>query len=389
MKKLLDYKKLTKPISKKHPTGVNLRDDHSASAIYYQIKDIRYNARLAERDCIMNDSNQSSLPLWNKVIEYSVNCLTKISKDLEICAWLIEALLRKQQFSGLQKGFKITRMLIDLFWDDLFPLADDEGLCTKVAPFIGLNGEEKDGTLISAIYSVPMTESIDGTFYALWHYQNAIQSQQTKGEKQSIHINEVNSLKSITKAISKTDSSFYRSLDNDLLSSIDEYGQLIAALENKCNDFQIPSSRIRNALKKYSDNLQIIAKHHLNTNEKSSSSNDDNMNHKRADHTTAQPINIQKIHMKKTNGNQLKRSRVELDKSIINNRDDALALLLKISLYFKQHEPQSPIPYLLNRANQWGQLSLSELLNEIIENPEERNKIFRMTGIDTAELTKT
>jgi type VI secretion system protein ImpA len=44
-------------------------------------------------------------------------------------------------------------------------------------------------------------------------------------------------------------------------------------------------------------------------------------------------------------------------------------------------EPHSPVPYLVKRAVQWGNMSLTQLLSEFIGNPEDLVTIQRLLGM--------
>ena len=58
-----------------------------------------------------------------------------------------------------------------------------------------------------------------------------------------------------------------------------------------------------------------------------------------------------------------------VDPGVIKDRDDAMDRLVKIAHYFREHEPQSIIPYALEQVVRWGKMPLPELLAELI--PEE------------------
>jgi len=47
--------------------------------------------------------------------------------------------------------------------------------------------------------------------------------------------------------------------------------------------------------------------------------------------------------------------------------DEAFTLLAGIAQFFKQTEPQSPVPYLIERAIKWGNLPLEGWLNDVIK----------------------
>ncbi|MCF1427721.1 MAG: type VI secretion system ImpA family N-terminal domain-containing protein [Shewanella sp.] len=70
------------------------------------------------------------------------------------------------------------------------------------------------------------------------------------------------------------------------------------------------------------------------------------------------------------------------------NRDCAFHELRKLADYFKQTEPHSPVPFLLERAIRWGYLSLPELLQEMTGgNSQVLEHINQLTGMDNLKQT--
>ena len=67
----------------------------------------------------------------------------------------------------------------------------------------------------------------------------------------------------------------------------------------------------------------------------------------------------------------------------IRNRADAYRRLSEAADYLLRTEPHSPTPYLVMRAVEWGNMSLPELLQQIVRNEGEMNEIdrlLRLTG---------
>ncbi|MCV5979182.1 type VI secretion system ImpA family N-terminal domain-containing protein, partial [Escherichia coli] len=77
-------------------------------------------------------------------IEDVPEILTNQSKDLEFVAWLIEALTRLYGFRGMGVGYKLATSLIENFWDDLYPMPDEDGIETRISAIIGLNGIDSE-----------------------------------------------------------------------------------------------------------------------------------------------------------------------------------------------------------------------------------------------------
>jgi type VI secretion system protein ImpA len=62
------------------------------------------------------------------------------------------------------------------------------------------------------------------------------------------------------------------------------------------------------------------------------------------------------------------------------NRKDAYRLLAQIAEYLLYTEPHSPVPYLVKRAVAWGDMSLAELLQELLDSESDLKQINRLLG---------
>jgi predicted component of type VI protein secretion system len=65
----------------------------------------------------------------------------------------------------------------------------------------------------------------------------------------------------------------------------------------------------------------------------------------------------------------------------IGSRTEAYYRLAEAAEYLLRTEPHSPVPYLVKRAVQWGNMSLTELLYEFIGNPDDLVMIQRLLGM--------
>ena len=90
---VLDIDALLAPVSDAAPAGADLRQDASPASLYYRIKDARSRARAAERQLATGDTTAE--PDWSDVLEFGPEILARHSKDLEVTAYLIEALVRE------------------------------------------------------------------------------------------------------------------------------------------------------------------------------------------------------------------------------------------------------------------------------------------------------
>ena len=260
-----DIDALLQPLSEDKPTGEDIREDFSPTSIYYQIKDARASARTTERQNLISDDPEAinqEVPEWRTVLELAPKILSENSKDLEIAAWYVEALIREYGYAGLRDGFQLVHGLIDKFWDDLYPLPDEDGIETRVSPLTGLNGEDGDGTLIGPITQVPLTQSYSGYDYAVWQYEQAYEIETiTDPEKKEARISSGGiTMKAIQSAVLETPSDFFATLKADLAQCSDEFARLSTTLDEKCGYDAPPASNIRKALKRSTEVLGFLIK---------------------------------------------------------------------------------------------------------------------------------
>src|ERR1700760_432307 len=121
----LDIEALLAPIPGDAPQGVDIRADRSAASPYNRLRDARSEARDAERALDKGDDDaRDPGPLWRTVRELALTTLRETTKDLEIAAWLTEALVRSHGLAGLAAGAQVMGGLAERYWDRLFPLPD-------------------------------------------------------------------------------------------------------------------------------------------------------------------------------------------------------------------------------------------------------------------------
>ena len=141
--------------------------------LYLFAKDERAAARVAEREAIAGgdpdvDPLAVGLRHWRGVAEAGAELVGGHAKDLQVAAWMVEAWVRIDGFAGLADGFALLAALVETYWDGgLLPAEDEDGVETRVAPLLGLLGREDPGTLIQPIKLLPLTDA--GTEpIALW-----------------------------------------------------------------------------------------------------------------------------------------------------------------------------------------------------------------------------
>ena len=115
------------PISEEHPSGASLRYD----PVYNKIKE----ARREDDDAPQGEwVIERKLADWNQVLKLANDAIATKSKDLQLAAWLAEALVRKEGFQGLQQALNLVKGLLDNFWETLFPEVEEGDLEMRAVP---------------------------------------------------------------------------------------------------------------------------------------------------------------------------------------------------------------------------------------------------------------
>jgi type VI secretion system protein ImpA len=118
---------LLNPIPGENPSGEDLR----YTPIYDQIKEARREEEESEQGEWKFEVKKADYPL---VIKLASQAIASKSKDLQLAAWLTDALLRTEGFSGLKQGLDLLRALVGTFWDTLYPQLEDGDAELRATP---------------------------------------------------------------------------------------------------------------------------------------------------------------------------------------------------------------------------------------------------------------
>ncbi|WP_432464170.1 type VI secretion system protein TssA [Agarivorans sp. QJM3NY_33] len=357
----IDFLALAKPLSEARPCGEDPRLDASPLSTYFTLKDVRNGARAAERNALVDNEPLLSLAHeWDPIIQRVPEVLLDTCKDLELAAWLIEALVRRKGFKGIKLGFDVARSLIEQHWEDLYPSPDEDGLLTRVAPLIGLNGYDGEGTLLMPIACVPLTELVEDQAYSLWEFEQASEVERFDDTKRSQrYAAGAVRLEDITHTVKATRGSFFVELLSDIEAAMESYLLLSQCIDEAVGEPQ-PSSHIAKRLTECAEAVRYIAADKLAEAESQSMT--------------------QQVSMASTDG-ALSAADAVSPHSRLNSRVEAIAQLTTIADFFKQTEPHSPMAYAIEQVVRWSGMSLPDLLQELITDNDARTGYFRLTGI--------
>lgn len=367
---ILDLEILLQPVSEEKPVGDDIRDNPSPTSPYFVIKDARNAARSAERNHMFDNDTSEADQHWRTILEKAPDIIQNHAKDLEIASWLTEALVRRYGFQGLRDGFKLIHGLISQYWDNLYPLPDEDGIETRVASLTGLNGEGSEGVLIAPIRNVYITASGNPEPYSYWKYQQVLEIEKVinEEEKRDKASKLGFSLDDINDAVAQSDDTFYINLTDDIGDALETYRDIGRMLDEYCGIQESPpTSNIINILQDCLGTIRHIAKYKLPDPESDSQDASDGVDDMQSDNNPLSP--------------DAKNS----PSGPINNRAEAFKKLKEISDFFRRTEPHSPISYIIERAVNWGDMPLESLIKELIPDPSARNVFGSLTGVKTED----
>ncbi len=355
------------PVSEENPVGEDIRNDPSPSSPYYSIKDARNLARGAERKNVFDGDSTEADIHWRKVASLAPEILQNNAKDLEVASWYLEARARINGFTGLLCSFKLIHGLIEKYWDNLYPLPDEYGIETRVSPLAGLNGQGADGVLIAPIRNINITEGEYPGPFSFWQYQQAAELKHiTDEEERSAKADKLGfNSEGFDKSVTSSTSEFFVYTRDNVSDAIIIYKKIAILLDEYCGTADSPpTSNIINILEECLGAIKYVG-------------------------TEAKKFPAEvAIEPESTSDNSAQPPRTSTSNAAqitgpVQSRNDAFTKITEIATFFRKTEPHSPISYILERAVVWGEMSLEELMQELITDESARDVYGSLTGINT------
>ena len=232
---------LLNPIAGDNPAGKSLRYD----PVYDKIKD----ARREEDDAPQGDwQRERKTADWALVIKLSSEAIATKSKDLQLAAWLTEALLRKDGFNGLLRGLVLILGLVDGFWDGLYPENEDGDLELRAAPLDWVGSY-----LEQPIKNAPITKSGLGFFKykesrTVGYEEQANESTSKREAFDTAKRDGKMPADEFDAAVKATSTAVYGAWMEDFDKSLETIDTLSSTCEEKFGDFVPSFSKLRGAL---------------------------------------------------------------------------------------------------------------------------------------------
>ena len=361
-----DLAALLEPIPGDIPQGVDIREDFSSQSPYNRLRDARSDARDAEKMIDNGDPNAGDpAPMWRTVREVGLKTIQETAKDLEVAAWVTEAYVRSHGLAGLAAGATLITGLSDQYWDGLFPMPDDYGIETRIAPITGLNGRDGGGSLIQPLYKLHFFDRADGTPVTFFGFQSSEQLPALTQERRDARIKAgAIPFDDIEKEARTVGLAPLGRLRDQASQALEAWEAMAILLDEKASEDPPSTSHVRDMVRQIHGAAIRYAPGAGAGGRRSRRGSDlRGAGDQAADGAVAGPGGFSNT------GRQTV------------SRDDALKTLETIATYFRRTEPASPIAYTLDDAIRRAKLTWPELLEEVVPDASVRLAILTSLGI--------
>lgn len=323
---------LLNPIPGDNPSGKSLRYD----PVYDKIRESRREEDVLPQGDWSREVKKADYPL---VIKLTTEALSTKSKDLQLAAWLTEAILFRDHVAGLREGLDLLRGLMETFWDTLYPEIDDGDLEFRAAP-LGWVGSKLDG----AVRRLPITKSKLDYFKYQESRRVGYEADATGEEKAAARAAAIAEKKctaeEFDEAVRATGDAYYEKLAANLTAALESLQSLETLSDEKFGREAPSFSNLRTAL----DELQDFVKQY----------------HKPAEEVTEEPAETPAEEAAEetaaAGGSAAPAAKKKSVTAEPADRDDAMQRLAVVAHFLRHESPLNPVPYLLLRALRWGEL---------------------------------
>lgn len=333
---------LLNPIAGGNPAGANLR----YSKVYDEIREARRqdDPGIAEK-LNAGKGGEAKRADYKRVIQVAQNAIATQSKDLQLAAWLTEALTYQEQFSGFAQGIDVILGLIESFWDCLYPELEDGDAEGRAAPLEWLGNYFDPARGSSPALAVRLV-SLNHAGHTWIEYK-----QWQKIGAQGADQNEL--LKGFEKAFADTPKSYYQTLDADLKNALERLRSLDDSCQTKFGRVAPSFSVLRSSLEEVQNSAGSLLRQKLALEPDTAARATREQDAAAATDGAFQPqTSWSSVQTQYAEGADLDSlAGVEL-----NSYADACRHVIAAARYLHRQNPSHPIAYLLLRALRWGEL---------------------------------
>ncbi|VVP83734.1 hypothetical protein PS914_02462 [Pseudomonas fluorescens] len=347
------------------PINEGSGEDLSFSTLFDQVKE----ARRADPDYLTQGDWQTDLKSsdWDLTITLAAQGLARQSKDLMLVAWLSEGLAHRYHFVGITFGLTLAERILEAFWADLFPSLED-GVDERAARLAWMKT-----SLADIVGALPITQ---GQQYGLLRYDESrhvenLALQNPQAMRAALDEGKINA-EIFQRSVVLTDSDYLRLKAAEIAASLKACQQLQSAADHHFGAEAPSFAGLNDILFRAGQLAEKLLKDRgieLHPAPVASATAPENAVEQPVGPAMTQPQNLSATPLRITP----------------LTRDEAFTQLAGIARFFKQTEPQSPVPYLIERAIKWGNMPLEGWLNDVIKDSNVVDSIRDVLGTKEAK----
>lgn len=336
----IDIEALLQPVSAEAPSGADIR----YHPVTDQIREARRQEDSVAQGVWKRDVKMAEYP---RVVKLAREALTKNAKDLQIAAWLTEALLHQEGFAGLLQGLELLQRLIENFWDTVHPAMDEDGdLELRATPLRWVATQ-----LEPAVRSAPLTSA--GHNWYQYKESRGIPSEDdarmdpAKQQRRQEALDEgALPPEDFEKGFQSTPPEFSQKIHADLGALLERVALISALCDEKFGDASPDFGPLRNTL----EEVQVTARMLLAKKGGLQSAGPDEGEEEASaepgsdDGSAGEPSAAPRPRRRAAAGMEPA------------DGDDAAERLLAVARFLRKENPQGVAAYLIPRALRWGEL---------------------------------
>lgn len=335
---------LLNPISADKPAGENLQ----YAPIFDKIKE----ARRQDDDTPQGEwAHGRKVADWPLTIKLINETLATKTKDLQLTAWLAEAMLRREGITGLREVLDLNRALIENFWDSLYPELEDGD-----AEFRAGKLQWIGDTLERAVKLVGLTRT--GLNWEQYKESRAVGSEETadtdekqKARREAIAEGKI-PLEQFDKDFDAAPKTFYVNLEAAFDGTLESLALLEETCDTKFGRAAPGFGTLRGALEEVRQTVHSLLQRKREKEPDAPVS---------VDEPAAELADVEETPVEAGLPSAVTvRVAAPARRGALSaepvDRDDAVARVVASAKFLRQADPYSPAPYLLMRGLRWGEL---------------------------------
>ena len=336
---------LLNPIPGENPSGENLR----YAPVYDKIKE----ARRQDDDAVQGEwQRERKVADYVQVVKLAGEVVATKSKDLQLAAWLTEAAIKREGFSGLLEGLKLIQGLLATFWDTLYPEIEDGDLELRATPLEWIGSKFDD-----LVRQAPLTKAGYGFYkYKESRGVGSEEDAQVSDERMAKRLQDIEdgklTVEDWDKAFSATPKQYYE----QTVDTLDAVLETIDALNDFCNekfgDVAPGFGKLRSAI----EEVRHLANQLLQS-KGGRDSDQQAVEETAADETSQEDAVAEPSYAGSSAAAAPARAPA---RKVVGlepvDREDAVSRLAAAARFLRSEDGYSPAPYLILRGLRWGEL---------------------------------